>query len=155
MWWGGRALVGCGWRWRRWCRRSPSPPALPPPPIAQAWHAQHALVAAVHAARSTPASPAGTLLLVQHPPVYTLGAGSTPDHVRFDVDNPPAPLFRVERGGEVTYHGPGQLVLYPVRRGLGGGLEGCPGGRGARPGRLARPKLASSPRPRPLLCLDH
>ena len=56
------------------------------------------------------------LALVQHPPTYTLGTGSTLDHVRFDVSNPPhgASVFRVERGGEVTYHGPGQLVLYPV-----------------------------------------
>lgn len=54
------------------------------------------------------------MFLVQHPPVYTLGAGSTQDHLKFTVDDPPHPLYRTERGGEVTYHGPGQLVLYPV-----------------------------------------
>jgi lipoyl(octanoyl) transferase len=49
------------------------------------------------------------LILVQHEPVYTLGAGSTLAHVKFDVDDPPFPIFRTERGGEVTYHGPGQV----------------------------------------------
>ncbi|KAL4444215.1 hypothetical protein ABPG75_011952 [Micractinium tetrahymenae] len=58
--------------------------------------------------------PLGTLLLLQHPPVYTLGAGATEGHLRFDPAAPPLPLHRTERGGEVTYHGPGQLVLYPI-----------------------------------------
>eukprot|EP00889_Picochlorum_renovo_P003890 jgi/Picre1/30920/NNA_006279.t1 len=56
----------------------------------------------------------GSLIILQHDPVYTLGEGSTLDNLRFDVDNPPHPLFRIERGGEVTYHGPGQLVMYPI-----------------------------------------
>ena len=47
--------------------------------------------------------------MVQHEPVYTLGAGSTLAHVKFDVDDPPFPIFRTERGGEVTFHGPGQV----------------------------------------------
>ncbi|GLC48019.1 hypothetical protein PLESTB_000705500 [Pleodorina starrii] len=54
------------------------------------------------------------LLLLQHPPVYTLGAGSTTDHLRFPPGSSPIPLHRTERGGEVTYHGPGQLVMYPI-----------------------------------------
>ncbi|CAL8468759.1 g8299 [Coccomyxa elongata] len=57
---------------------------------------------------------AGLLLLVQHPPVYTLGSGSSLNHLGFDPASPPHPLFRTERGGEVTYHGPGQLVVYPI-----------------------------------------
>ncbi len=52
------------------------------------------------------------LILTEHPPVYTLGQGATVDYIKF---SPGAfPLHRIERGGEVTYHGPGQLVGYPV-----------------------------------------
>ncbi|KAG1659111.1 hypothetical protein FOA52_015904 [Chlamydomonas sp. UWO 241] len=54
------------------------------------------------------------LLILQHAPVYTLGSGSTTDHVLFDALSSPIPLVRTERGGEVTYHGPGQLVMYPI-----------------------------------------
>jgi hypothetical protein len=54
------------------------------------------------------------LVLLQHHPVYTLGTYSTLEHLKFDAGNPPFPLYRTERGGEVTYHGPGQLVVYPI-----------------------------------------
>jgi len=54
------------------------------------------------------------LIILQHEPVYTLGTGSTEDHLKFDINNPKLPTFRTERGGEVTYHGPGQLVMYPI-----------------------------------------
>lgn len=55
-----------------------------------------------------------TLLLMEHPPVYTLGQGATESFLKFDPARPPAELIRVERGGEVTYHCPGQLVGYPI-----------------------------------------
>ncbi|MDB9313174.1 lipoyl(octanoyl) transferase LipB [Spirulina sp. CS-785/01] len=54
------------------------------------------------------------LLLLEHPPVYTLGTGSTPEHLKFDPETQPYELHRTERGGEVTYHCPGQLVGYPI-----------------------------------------
>ena len=62
------------------------------------------------------ADPAGpdALLLLEHEPCYTLGRGADPAFLGFDPADPPAPLFRIDRGGEVTHHCPGQLVLYPV-----------------------------------------
>jgi lipoyl(octanoyl) transferase len=54
------------------------------------------------------------LLLLEHEPCYTLGRGADPAFLGFDPASPPAPLFRIDRGGEVTHHRPGQLVLYPV-----------------------------------------
>lgn len=56
------------------------------------------------------------LLLLEHPSVYTLGRGSTLDNLRFDPADPACEheVRRTERGGEVTWHGPGQIVGYPV-----------------------------------------
>ncbi|BEV71321.1 lipoyl(octanoyl) transferase LipB [Paludibacterium sp. THUN1379] len=50
--------------------------------------------------------------VLEHPPVYTLGlAGKTEHLLRSDL---PIPVVRTDRGGQVTYHGPGQLVVYPL-----------------------------------------
>ncbi len=54
------------------------------------------------------------LMLLQHPSVYTLGQGADTKFLRFDPDNTDNAIHRVERGGEVTYHCPGQLVGYPI-----------------------------------------
>lgn len=54
------------------------------------------------------------LILLEHPPVYTLGQGASLDFMRFDIDKNAFEVYRVERGGEVTYHCPGQLVGYPI-----------------------------------------
>lgn len=54
------------------------------------------------------------LLLLEHPPTYTLGRGANPEFLRFDPDKTPFEVHRIERGGEVTYHCPGQLVGYPI-----------------------------------------
>jgi lipoyl(octanoyl) transferase len=51
-----------------------------------------------------------TVVVVEHPPVATLGRRGEPG----DVFDPTLPVFAIERGGRATYHGPGQLVLYPV-----------------------------------------
>lgn len=55
-----------------------------------------------------------TLILLEHPPVYTLGRGATTSFVRFTPNAETPKLLRIERGGEVTYHCPGQLVGYPI-----------------------------------------
>lgn len=57
---------------------------------------------------------ADALLLLTHPPVYTLGQGADPSFLKFDPALSPVAVHRVERGGEVTYHGPGQWVAYPI-----------------------------------------
>ncbi|MEO0489426.1 MAG: lipoyl(octanoyl) transferase LipB [Cyanobacteria bacterium J06659_2] len=54
------------------------------------------------------------LLILEHPPTYTLGQGADPQFLKFDLAAPPAAVYRIERGGEVTYHCPGQLVGYPI-----------------------------------------
>ena len=57
------------------------------------------------------------LLLVEHPPVVTLGRGTKPGHLVASEDQLRArgvELFEVERGGDITFHGPGQLVGYPI-----------------------------------------
>lgn len=60
----------------------------------------------------------GYLLLVEHPPVVTLGKrGRLEDLFGLqDLKERGTEIFRIDRGGEATYHGPGQLVIYPVLR---------------------------------------
>jgi lipoyl synthase len=54
------------------------------------------------------------LLLLEHPPVYTLGTNGDAGHVLVDPASVGADMIRVDRGGDVTFHGPGQLVGYPL-----------------------------------------
>jgi lipoyl(octanoyl) transferase len=54
------------------------------------------------------------LILLEHPPVYTLGQGSSLEFLKFDPAQSSHLLCRTERGGEVTYHCPGQIVGYPI-----------------------------------------
>ncbi|NJM47663.1 MAG: lipoyl(octanoyl) transferase LipB [Alkalinema sp. RU_4_3] len=77
-------------------------------PYAQAWNWQRQQV---DDRKQDPHLP-DLLLLLQHPNVYTLGQGSDPSFIKFAPGS--AELHRIERGGEVTYHTPGQLVGYPI-----------------------------------------
>jgi len=54
------------------------------------------------------------LLLLEHPPTYTLGKRARPEHVLVPPASVGAELVHTDRGGDVTYHGPGQLVGYPI-----------------------------------------
>jgi lipoate-protein ligase B len=59
----------------------------------------------------------GRLLLLEHDPVYTIGRRGTMDHLLVDLAElraAGASVYRVDRGGDITYHGPGQLVGYPI-----------------------------------------
>jgi lipoyl(octanoyl) transferase len=53
-----------------------------------------------------------TLLTLEHPHVFTLGRGADQRYLATPRDD--VPVYRVSRGGQVTYHGPGQLVAYPI-----------------------------------------
>ena len=74
-----------------------------------------ALQERVHEQRQADELP-DTLLQLEHPPVYTLGAHADPAHVLADPAGVGAETVRVDRGGDVTFHGPGQLVAYPIVR---------------------------------------
>lgn len=101
---------------------SPSADAVAASPIAawwlgrtayrDAWNLQHRLVTARAAG-----SIGDQLLLLEHEPVLTLGRHSDPSHVIAGPEELAArdiELIQTERGGEVTYHGPGQLTAYPI-----------------------------------------
>jgi len=81
-------------------------------PYLEAWHAMREFTAA--RTDSTP----DEIWLLEHPPVYTLGQGAQPQREPRGA----IPLVRSDRGGEITYHGPGQAVLYTLidlaRRGI-------------------------------------
>jgi lipoyl(octanoyl) transferase len=80
-------------------------------PYAEALSVQESLVAAVAAGES-----AEHLLLLEHPPVYTLGRGADAADLRGAPERLGVPVFRIGRGGGATFHGPGQLVAYPIVR---------------------------------------
>jgi lipoyl(octanoyl) transferase len=81
-------------------------------PYREAWDVQLETHAAVAEGRQPP-----TLLLVEHPPVVTFGKKGGREHLLVPEGELRArgfDLFDIERGGDVTYHGPGQLVGYPI-----------------------------------------
>ncbi|HEU4671820.1 MAG TPA: lipoyl(octanoyl) transferase LipB [Candidatus Limnocylindrales bacterium] len=81
-------------------------------PYRRAWELQRRLAAARADGRID-----DQLLLLEHPAVLTLGRAADEDHVRApaaELARRGIEVLRVERGGEVTYHGPGQLVAYPI-----------------------------------------
>ena len=59
-------------------------------------------------ASRTPETP-DEIWIVEHPPVYTLGQAGKPEHILQDIG---IPIVKIDRGGQVTYHGPGQVVIY-------------------------------------------
>jgi lipoate-protein ligase B len=83
-------------------------------PYREAWELQQQLVDG----RQRGSLP-DTVVMLEHPPVYTLGRRASDDNVLLDAEQlalAGIDVVAVDRGGDVTYHGPGQLVVYPVVR---------------------------------------
>lgn len=83
-------------------------------PYREVWDLQHRLHEAVRDGREP-----DTWIVVEHPPVITLGRQAKPENVFSPADELARrgiDLVHIERGGDVTYHGPGQLVVYPIRK---------------------------------------
>jgi lipoyl(octanoyl) transferase len=81
-------------------------------PYRAVWDLQAEVVAAVREGRAQ-----DTLLLLEHPHVFTMGKAASPDHLLWDESEQSRRQLEViwsDRGGEATYHGPGQLVGYPI-----------------------------------------
>lgn len=78
----------------------------------EAWDLQHTLWS-----RRVEGKVPDLLLFTEHPHVITLGRRDNPSHLKVSQEVMEAmkvPLFHTERGGDVTYHGPGQMVVYPI-----------------------------------------
>ncbi|MFY9663601.1 MAG: lipoyl(octanoyl) transferase LipB, partial [Candidatus Cybelea sp.] len=83
-------------------------------PYREVWELQHRVHEDVRDGREP-----DTWIVVEHTPVVTLGRQAKPENVFFSAEELAqrgVDLVRIERGGDVTYHGPGQLVVYPIRR---------------------------------------
>ncbi|MBK8973937.1 MAG: lipoyl(octanoyl) transferase LipB [Hahellaceae bacterium] len=64
-----------------------------------------------HFTQTRTSESADQVWMLQHPPVFTQGQAGRPEHLLMPGD---IPVVQVDRGGQVTYHGPGQLVVYPL-----------------------------------------
>lgn len=84
-------------------------------PFQQAWDVQEKLFQGIIQQKLAEGkySGIGYLLLVEHPPVFTLGKAGKAEHLLHPDENA-VDVFRINRGGDITFHGPGQLVAYPI-----------------------------------------
>lgn len=85
---------------------------IPQMEYGEAWEEQKKLVKAIDEQQQEE-----HLLLLQHPPTYTVGSQRHPEHLLLSSDqlrDQGISLFEIDRGGDITYHGPGQLVGYPL-----------------------------------------
>ena len=83
-------------------------------PLRARWLGRVAYAEALDLQRALVAGSSDHLLLLEHPHTYTLGVNADPSHVLVDPAEVGAELAATDRGGDVTYHGPGQLVGYPI-----------------------------------------
>src|SRR5207342_919569 len=78
-------------------------------PYGEAWDLQRSLAAAV-----SPGAIPDTVLLLEHPPVVTLGRRTDESAELHIPENAAVEIVETDRGGKSTFHGPGQLVCYPI-----------------------------------------
>jgi lipoate-protein ligase B len=94
---------------------------IAPMPYEEGWDLQTRLVEA----RRTGILPVDVVLFLEHPPVFTLGRRGGRENLLVPesfLERSGIPVVHVERGGDITYHGPGQLVVYPILDLRGAGL---------------------------------
>jgi lipoyl(octanoyl) transferase len=85
----------------------------------QCWDEQESLLTSIVEKRKRNGRPAeeNYFLLVEHPPVYTLGKSGDQQNMLISpefLENIGATFYRIDRGGDITFHGPGQIVGYPI-----------------------------------------
>jgi lipoyl(octanoyl) transferase len=86
-------------------------------PYAEAWERQHRLFNDLLARKQAGQPHGDCLILVEHPAVYTLGRSGKAGNMLLSeaqLQAIGATLFHIDRGGDITFHGPGQLVAYPI-----------------------------------------
>ena len=79
-----------------------------------AWDEQNKLFQEALNKKKALKTPENVLISCQHKPVFTLGKRADKNHILLSQEELGAEVIRIERGGDVTFHGPGQLVLYPI-----------------------------------------
>lgn len=86
-------------------------------PYGECWELQQSLFDTLLARKGSATAAAGYLLLVEHPPVYTLGKSGHAENMLVSeafLRSRGAEYYRIDRGGDVTFHGEGQIVGYPI-----------------------------------------
>ena len=86
-------------------------------PYAEAWERQEKLFNELIEAKKNGQPYVNRLIFVQHPHVYTLGKSGKATNMLLNekqLEKIGAQLFHIDRGGDITYHGPEQLVCYPI-----------------------------------------
>ncbi len=86
-------------------------------PYGECWQLQQSLFEGLIARKGSADDAAGYLLLVEHPPVYTLGKSGHAENMLVSEEflrSRGAEYYRIDRGGDITFHGEGQIVGYPV-----------------------------------------
>ena len=83
----------------------------------EAWDLQESLLSSIIKNKRAGVETKNYLIFCQHPHVYTLGKSGKMEHLLLNEDElklKNVDFYKINRGGDITYHGPGQLVVYPV-----------------------------------------